>query len=271
MVANRLSVWFFRPFARWTLVLASAGAWVHAGAETLRLATGELPPYASEHQPDQGIALDIVRRAFALMGYDVTYTFKPWMRSLEEAREGKWDGTAHWGRNAQRDVGFLVSDSILTEQWVFVYRQNAAATARFDWKVFSDLAPLRIGAVQFNTYTPEFWALQRSGALKVDFAVDDVTNLRRLVAGRVDVVPMERNMACFLMKTQFAPVDVESLRAHPRLLTSQFTTHLMLSAKLPQSAQRMKAFNQGLRIVQKDYRYSEKLLQPGCSLNPPGR
>lgn len=253
------------------LAFACVSALAEADAETLRLATGELPPYASEHQPDQGIALDIVRKAFGLMGYDVSYTFKPWMRSLEEAREGKWDGTAHWGRNAQRDAGFLVSDNILTEQWVFVYRQDAAATARFDWKVISDLAPLRIGAVQFNTYTPEFWTLQRDGALKVDFAVDDVTNLRRLVAGRVDIVPMERNMACFLMKTQFAPADVVSLRAHPRLLTNQFTTHLMLSAKLPQSAQRMKAFNQGLRIVQKDYRYSEKLLQPGCSLNPPGR
>lgn len=271
MAANRRGVWASRSPSQWMLAFACVSALAEADAETLRLATGELPPYASEYQPDQGIALDIVRKAFGLMGYDVSYTFKPWMRSLEEAREGKWDGTAHWGRNAQRDAGFLVSDNILTEQWVFVYRQDAVATARFDWKVISDLAPLRIGAVQFNTYTPEFWTLQRDGALKVDFAVDDVTNLRRLVAGRVDIVPMERNMACFLMKTQFAPADVVSLRAHPRLLTNQFTTHLMLSAKLPQSAQRMKAFNQGLRIVQKDYRYSEKLLQPGCSLNPPGR
>lgn len=271
MVTHRRSAWASHSPTRWLLAFACVLAVAEAKTETLRLATGELPPYASEHQPDQGIALDIVRKAFGLMGYDVIYTFKPWNRSLEEAREGKWDGTAHWGRNAQRDAGFLVSDSILAEQWVFVYRQDAVATSRFDWKIFSDLAPLRIGAVQFNTYTPEFWALQRSGVLKVDFAVDDVTNLRRLVAGRVDIVPMERNMACFLMKTQFAPAEVASLRAHPRLLTNQFTTHLMLSTKLPQSAQRMKAFNQGLRIVQKDYRYSEKLLQPGCSLNPPRR
>ncbi|MEY4737892.1 MAG: hypothetical protein RL302_2211 [Pseudomonadota bacterium] len=240
-------------------------------AETLRLATGELPPYASEKLPDQGIALDIVRKAFSQFGYEVSYTFKPWMRSLEEAREGKWDGTAHWGRNPERDVGFLVSDSILTEQWVFVYRDGAPATAHFDWKTFSDLSGLRIGAVQFNTYTPEFWSLQKSGVIKVEFAQDDLTNLRRLVAGRIDVVPMERNMACFLMKTQFASVEVASLRAHPKLLTNQFTTHLMLSVKLPQSAERMKVFNQGLRIVQKSHQFEEKLVQPECSLNAGAR
>jgi len=246
------------------------GTGLHAGsaqAETLTLATGELPPYASEQAADQGIALDIVRRAFAYGGYEVNYVFKPWMRSLEEARAGIWDGTAHWGRNAERDVDFLISDSILTEQWVFVYREDVPATARFDWKALGDLASLRIGAVRFNSYTPQFWDLQKSGALKVEFAKDDLTNLRLLVGGRVDVVPMERNTACFLMKTQFSAGEVAQLRAHPRLLTDQFTTHLMLSKKLPQSAQRMKAFNQGLRVVQKSPIYSERLVQPGCSLN----
>ena len=267
MRGERLKDFSVQHVAACLMVCAAALPTAGLAAETLRLATGELPPYASGQYPDQGIALDIVRRAFAITGYEVNYTFKPWMRSLEEAREGKWDGTAHWGRNPQRDVGFLISDSILTEQWVFVYREDAPATARFDWKNFSDLTPLRIGAVKFNTYTPEFWDLQKAGTLKVEFAVDDLTNLRRLVAGRLDVVPMERNMACFLMKSNFAAAEVTTLRAHPKLLTNQFTTHLMLSAKLPQSAERMKAFNQGLRIVQKSSQYAEKLVQPGCSLN----
>lgn len=271
MLCERLKRHSLRHAPAWLVAGACALSAVAAPAETLRLASGELPPYASEKQPDQGIALDIVRRSFAVMGYEVNYTFKPWMRSLEEAREGKWDGTAHWGRNPKRDVGFLISDSILTEQWVFVYRDGAPATAHFDWKNFADLAPLRIGAVQFNTYTPEFWELQKAGVLKVEFAVDDLSNLRRLVAGRVDVVPMERNMACFLMNVNFAAAEVASLRAHPKLLTNQFTTHLMLSAKLPQSAERMKAFNQGLRIVQKTSQYAEKLVQPGCSLNAVSR
>ena len=269
MPAEHLKRLTLRYFATLFLVSASVGPFANVRAETLRLVSGELPPYASEYEPDQGIALDIVRKAFAQAGYEVTYSFKPWMRSLEEARDGKWDGTAHWGKNPKRDVGFLISDSILTEQWVFVYREGAPATPRFDWKIWGDLAGLRIGAVQFNTYTPEFWELQKAGSIKVEFAPDDLANLRRLVAGRVDVIPMERNMACFLMKAHFAAAEVASLRAHPKLLTHQFTTHLMLSEKLPQSAARMRAFNLGLKSVQKTSQYTEKLQQPGCSLYAP--
>ena len=239
-------------------------------AMPLRLATGELPPYATASRPDQGIALDIVRRAFAYAGFEVQYTFKPWTRSLEEARAGQWDGTAYWGRNPQRDKGFLISDNVLTEQWVFVYRDNPAAKS-FDWKTLQDLAGLRVGAVQSYTYTPEFWRLQAAGTLNVSLAGDDLANLRLLLAGRLDVVPIERNVACYLMGAHLVPAEAAQLRAHPRLLTRQFTTHLMLSDKLPQSAARMRAFNQGLRILQGSPEYAELLHLPGCSLNPRAR
>lgn len=89
------------------VTLAVACMPVLALAENLRLVTGELPPYATQERPDSGIALDIVRKAFANAGTTVSYTFKPWTRSLEEARAGQWDGTAYWGKNPTRDVGFF--------------------------------------------------------------------------------------------------------------------------------------------------------------------
>jgi polar amino acid transport system substrate-binding protein len=236
----------------------------------LRLATGELPPYATASRPDQGIALDIVRRAFAQTGYDVQYTFKPWTRSLEEARAGQWDGTAYWGRNPQRDTGFLISDNVLTEQWVFVYRVKPGIPA-LAWNELRDLGGLRLGAVSSYTYTPEFWALQKEGALNVAMAVDDLANLRLLLAGRLDVVPIERNVACYLMRTYLLPDEAAQLRAHPRWLTREFTTHLMLGASLPQSAARMRAFNEGLRKLKRSKEYTAMLHLPGCSLNPDGR
>lgn len=241
-----------------------------AQMQTLRIVTGELPPYATEGRPDQGIALDVVRRAFAYAGYEVEYTFKPWTRSLEEARAGLWDGTAYWGRNPQRDASFLISDNVLTEQWVFVYRDNPSGPP-FDWKTLADLKGKRVGAVPSYTYTPEFWRLQKSGGLNVLLAGDDLANLRLLLAGRLDVVPIERNVACFLMEKHLLPAEAAQLRAHPHWLTQQFTTHLMLSNKLPQSAERMRAFNQGLRILQRSHVYADKLRLPGCSLHPQGR
>lgn len=250
----------------------AAALWVGMGcasahALTVRLATGELPPYATQERADQGIALDLIRNAFVFAGMEVDYTFKPWTRTLEEARAGLWDGTAYWGRNPERDKGFLISDNVLTEQWVLVYRQAAFPKTPFDWKTLADLKGLRIGIVQSYTYTPEFWALQKSGVLHAAVAQDDLANLRLLIGGRLDVVPMERNVACYLMQHHFMDSEVQDLRAHPRLFAPHFTTHVMFSDKLPESAARLKAFNQGLRALKRTSTYADKLSWPGCRLN----
>ena len=263
--------WFFTRSICWLplAIGASVCSTVAAGAENLRLVTGELPPYATQERPDDGIALDIVRKAFGHAGMTVSYTFKPWTRSLEEARAGQWDGTAYWGKNPSRDTGFLISDNVLTEQWVFLFRQRADGSKHFDWDTLADLKGQRIAAVQSYTYTAEFWALQKSGDLKVELAQDDLGNLRRLVAGRVDVAVIERNVACYLMNAHFTPAEVADLRSHPKLLTNQFTTHLMLSDKLPQSAERMKAFNRGLALLKKSKDYASLLHYPQCQLAAP--
>jgi polar amino acid transport system substrate-binding protein len=236
-------------------------------AEALRLATGELPPYATQDRPDQGMALEIVRKSFANAGHTVTYTFRPWTRALEEARAGQWDGTAYWGKNPARDVGFLISDNVLTEQWVFLYRNPPSGAKAFDWTTLSDLKGVRIGGVQSYTYTPEFWDMAKQGLLTLELAQDDLGSLRRLLAGKVDLVVMERNVACHLMHTHFKPQEIANLRAHPKLLTTQFTTHLMLSEKLPQSAERMKAFNAGLATLKKTKDYAALLQYPQCELS----
>ena len=128
----------------WGLLLACVGG-ASVQAETLRIATGELPPYASSARKDHGMSLHIVRQAFAKAGVQVEYVFLPWTRALVETRDGKWDATAAWGRNAERDKGFLVSDNVLTEQWQILYRSDR----NFTWSSLQDLAGLRI-AGQWN-------------------------------------------------------------------------------------------------------------------------
>jgi len=246
-----------------SVVLAAAG--VQAG--TLRIATGEWPPYATQERPDQGIALDIVRRAFAHEGVNVDYTFKPWTRSLEEARAGQWDATAYWGRNRERDVGFLISDNVLTEQWVLVYRQSAFTKAPFDWKTLADLKGLRVGIVRSYTYTPEFWKLQKSGVLNTVVMPDDLASLRLLLSGRLEVVPMERNVACYLLQKHLADTDVRDLRAHPKPFSPRFTTHVMFSEALPMSQENLRTFNRGLAALKRGPDYATLLEWPGCPLN----
>lgn len=243
------------------LILLTAGKLTHADAEMLRLATGELPPYATQGRTDQGVALAIVRAAFAKQGIAVQYTFLPWKRAQEEARIGKWDGTAYWGKTAERERDFLLSDNVLTERWVWLYRADMA----FNWSHTEDLTPYQIAAIQHYTYTPEFHQMARDGKLQVDWSNDDQALLRKLIAGRADLVPLERNVACYLLDKYFKPQQAAKIRVHPKLMSRHFTSHLMLSRSLPQSSARMQAFNQGLAKLRKSGEYTQMLQSLPCA------
>lgn len=229
-------------------------------AASLRIATGELPPYATASRPDQGVALHIVRRAFELAGHEVSYHFLPWSRAQQETLAGLWDATAYWGASEQRRRDFLLSDNVLTEQWVLLHRRDTAV----DWTKLADLQAWRIGVIRDYTYTPEFWSLVRAGTLKADYTPDDLLGLRKLLAGRIDIIPMERNVACDLLSVHFSAADAERLAAHPRLLTDAFTTHLLLPPKRAGSARLLEDFNRGLASLKASKEYAQILNSVRC-------
>ncbi|MCW7541633.1 transporter substrate-binding domain-containing protein [Aquabacterium sp. A7-Y] len=240
-------------------LFAVAGG-VRADEKTLRIATGELPPYATASRSDQGIALRIVRRAFEQGGYRVEYVFLPWSRALRETRAGKWDATAYWGRDPARETGFVLTDTVLTEHWVFLHHHELD----FDWQHYADLARWRLALIQDYSYTPEMRSMIESGELRGDPTPDDLTALRKLLRRRVDVVPVERNVACSLMLRHFDADQAAQLRAHPRPMTGHFPTHVMLPTVLPGTAQRLDAFNRGLRALQATGEYRRLRADPPC-------
>ncbi|AKJ29630.1 substrate-binding periplasmic protein [Caldimonas brevitalea] len=223
-----------------------------ADNQPLRIATGELPPYATQSRDDQGIALSIVRRAFELSGYSVRYTFLPWSRALRETRQGKWDGTAYWGRAPEREAGFLLSDTVIEEEWVFLHRRDVD----FDWHTLDDLKPWRIAMIQDYSYNAGLKAMVAAGELHIDPTPDDLAALRKLIRRRVDVVPIERYVACDLISRYLNAADAAVLKAHRRPMTLQFTTHLLLPTVLPKSETRREAFDNGLKALRASGEYA---------------
>jgi polar amino acid transport system substrate-binding protein len=239
------------------LALLPAGM---ATAAPLRIATGELPPYATQGRPDQGVALQVVRRAFALAGHEVQFHFMPWSRAQHETRAGRWDATAYWGASEQRRRDFLLSDTVLVEQWQMVSLREL----QLDWQRLEDLRPWRIGVIRDYTYSPEFLRLLQAGVLQGDNTSDDLTGLRKLLLRRIDVLPIERNVACDLLARHFTPAEAGQLALHPRLLTDSFTTHLMLPPQAPRSAELLRDFNRGLRQLQASGEHARILASVKC-------
>lgn len=213
-----------------------------ASAPVLRIATGEFPPYATASRPDQGLALAVVRRAFELVGRSVQFHFLPWPRALAETRDGRWDASAHWGATPERRRDFLLSDNLYTERWLLLHRRAMT----MDWRSVEDLRPYRLGLVPEYTYTPELWQAARSGQLRYEQPRNDVVSLRMLLLGRIDVLPLDRNVACDILARQFTPAEGLALNAHPRPLNDQFTTHVLFAPVLAESEALRAAFNRGL-------------------------
>jgi polar amino acid transport system substrate-binding protein len=247
-----------RGLGRWigALALLGAGAWALAAEPPpLRIATGELPPYATEQRPDQGIALHIVRRAFESVGRSVQFTFLPWSRAQRETEQGLWDASAHWGASDERRAKFLLSDNLLTEQWQLLHRREIS----LDWRRVADLRPYTVGMVRDYTYTPEWWAEARAGRLKVEQPNNDLNSLRMLLAGRIDVLPIERHVACDLLARHFKRDDRARLMMHPRLITESFTTHVIFPPHKPGSEALRLAFNRGLQKLKDSGEYKRLL------------
>lgn len=243
---------------KWRLICLLAP--LTAQAEMVQIATGELPPYATAEAPDSGTALQIVRRAFALVGHEVRYHFMPWQRAQFETRAGRWDASAYWGANEERQRDFLLSNNVMSEQWVFVHRRDKP----LNWRQLSDLKPYALGVVKGYTYTPEFWSLSRDGVLKTDLTHDDLSGLRKLLLGRIDAMPLERGTACYLLLNHFNADEARQLDYHPRLLTDSFTTHVIFPKDKARSQTLLADFNRGLKLLRASGEYQQLLKGVAC-------
>ncbi|WP_246480131.1 substrate-binding periplasmic protein [Inhella gelatinilytica] len=243
-------------------LLLGISALLVARAAPLRIATGELPPYATAERSDQGLALAIVRRAFELGGHAVEFHFMPWSRAQLETQGGQWDASAHWGATPERRENFLLSDNLLTEDWVFVYRRSLKD---FSWRTAADLRPYRIGLVRDYTYTPEIWALARSGQIKSGSPPNDLAGLKMLLLDRIQVFPTERRVACDLASRHLNPEQQAELIAHPKRMTDNFTTHVLFPKGKPASDSLRLDFNRGLAQLRASPEYRQLLQVPiGC-------
>ena len=210
-------------------------------AEALRLASGEWPPYFSADFAHFGVGSRIVTESFALEGISVTYGFFPWKRALELAAAGAWDGTLGWELSPERERLFCASDRVWTAPWVLFHR----ASMPLDWTRFEDLRRLRIGGTLGYLYSPELFAAEQAGLIRVERTGSDALNFRKLASGRLDVFPQLIDIGELQLRRLFDARAAARITYHPKPL-GLHSDHLLLSRKRPESAALIQVFNRGL-------------------------
>ena len=154
----------------------------------LRFATLNYPPfiYEEDHQA-KGVIADIVREAFKRLQQPIVIAFYPVPRGLLLVNNGNVDGYFSLKKTPAREEKLLYTRQPLIRQ-TFVLFVRHESTLQYSG-IVEDLAPYRIGVVSQTSYGSLFDnAVREKKLLKLDEARDFISNFKKLLAGRVDMV-----------------------------------------------------------------------------------
>jgi len=201
-----------------------------ADAPVLQLVTTEFAPYMGEKLPEQGVAVALARAALASQGWRLQVAFRPWARALTELEAGQHDGVigAWYQPERERIMDFAKPMGIDNLVGYFGLAKRPGAGKH---QLPTDLAGLHIGTVQGYANPQAFEQAVQLGA-KADPARDDLTNLRKLLAGRVDLVLIDKGVARYLISTELKGAATQFVWLEPAL--ERMPLHIAMAKARPQ-------------------------------------
>ena len=175
------------------------------------------PPfkYLDESNQPAGIHVDIWKLMFAEL--DIEYRFAFDNSSSARVKEQIEHGFAemHFSLSKKPDrmkKYIFPEESYLSHTYSFFIR--IADQGKITYRKLDDLKGLRVGATQSYSYSKEFW----NAGLTLDVEVNDNLHILKLLANRIDVVPLKKlNMLYGLKQTG----ELDRVYVLPKPLTSR--------------------------------------------------
>lgn len=222
-------------------------------AETVTVATGEFPPWTTEGARHGGFVNRVIAAAFARVGITAEFTYMPWKRAETETKLGHYDASAVWFASQASESDFVLSAPISNHKEVFFHLKSKPFP---NWETLSDLHSVKLGATLGYTYTGEFWAMAQAGKINVEVAARDVLNLKKVVVGRIDSVPIDEISGWMLLSNTelFLPgiKDLFATAARPLRSTPGYLRFPRHQARTPYLVGK---FNAGLLELKEDGSY----------------
>lgn len=252
---------WIRSLFIFNLLIAAQTLWA---ANTIRVTSGEWPPYLSQRLPQGGYATQITTEAFALVGMDLEVGYYPWKRSYKYATDGSdrdnnsWHGSLVWSKNQTREQDFYYSDSIFSEEEVLFHLKDSP----LNWHDISDLTGKTIGG-SLAAY-PNLEKSAKDGLITFHVSGEPHALLKRLFHHKMDAVAINKRVALYYLDNYFSPSEKKLFAYSPTVLKLR-QYHLILSKTNPENKLVIERFNLGLKKLKENGRYRElsRLLSDG--------
>lgn len=168
---------------------------------------GTLEPALKWLAPDgqpRGLDVDLVTAIFGALKVPIRIELiDSGARLTRNAEAGIYDLVLTHSYKPERETYLIYpKQSHLRHSWHFFVRKEDVGRIHYD--ELSDLKPWRIGTTRDFAYTPELTAATRDPSYHFQEIPINQLQLRKLIAGRIDVVPMP-------LVTAFAQIKEEKL------------------------------------------------------------
>lgn len=242
------------------LLVLLAPIW--AGAqERCTLSVGWEPYRPFSYQDQDGTATGVDLELMKLLGREIgcTVTFKqlPWTRHLLELEAGLVDVATSVRKNPEREGYGWFSDPYRENRVAIYVRRGEAGRYTLDSLAAIAKTGFKLGIVDGYYYGAEFEALLKDPAFarQVESTVDNATNIRKLIYGRLDGVLAED---LDVLQAEARALGLyERLESYPLAIPgSQF--HLLFSKKSVAPAT-VAAVNASLAGIKADGRLQQLL------------
>ncbi len=216
--------------------------------DTLRILTGEWPPFVSESLPQYGYTAEIVSYAFLAAGLEPEFAFMPWKRCALMVEEGKELAAFPYVKNEERSQYAVFSERIAESRSVFFYMKSELGA--FEYSNLENLKQYRVGGAKGFYYE----AIFRGAAVEVDYSNTQESMFKKLYLGRIQLAPSDERVGWLLLRKLYP--GQEHLFASTANALTENKLHVMFSKMHPKTDEAMARFNEGLRIIKENGVYN---------------
>lgn len=195
-----------------------------------------------EEQKKDGYLFAIAQEAFKRVGYESRAEYLPWARAIKVTMEGESDVTIGY-YSEERLEKISYSDPIGKAELVLFQRKDRGIT----YSKLEDLTPYLIGMQRGAAINEEF---DKATYLKKEPGDSPRINLNKLFAGRIDLLLEQRGVIQQYLVKEF-PNEMHAIAAvEPPVVVKGY--YCAFSRKRPHYEEKIKDFNEGLKIITDD-------------------
>lgn len=166
------------------LALLCLPSFTSAGAATVSLLTEEYPPFSyRDGKAMKGASIDQIDTMMAAAGIGYTVEMMPWARAYSLAQTTPMTCVFTTAHNAKRDPMFKWVEPLLIDNNILITKSGSGISTMD----LEEAKKYTIGT-QREDYTET--VLKEKGFAKLDVATDFNATLRKLLNGRIDMMPI---------------------------------------------------------------------------------